>query len=169
VLADNASIPNLYAKLEQWLGADRLIFVDEQPGDSLGHINHFRFIGPDKVLIGKPDVEGTPLFNYLSKIRSLFLQSGYEVIDIPCPERFDLILPGGDYVATVLYTNCLIMNERVIMSVCHQPGMEKYNDKARQAYGKAFPGYEIIPIDASILTNGGGGIYCSTREIPEIS
>jgi hypothetical protein len=51
VLADNASIPNLYAKLEQWLGADRLVFVDEQPGDPLGHINHFRFIAPEKVLV----------------------------------------------------------------------------------------------------------------------
>jgi len=168
-LTDNASIPNLHARLKQWLGAERLIFVDEQPGDPLGHINHFRFIAPGKVLVGRPEVEGTPLFNYLAKVRDLLLGLGCEVIDIPCPEKFDRVLPGGDYAATVLYANCLIVNERVIVSVYDQAGMEAYNDEALQAYGRAFPGYEIIPIDVSILANGGGGIYCSTREIPDIS
>ncbi len=76
---------------------------------------------------------------------------------------------GGRVVSFVLYANCLIVNERVIVSVYDQAGMEAYNDAALQAYGRAFPGYEIIPIAVSILANGGGGIYCSTREIPDIS
>jgi agmatine/peptidylarginine deiminase len=91
------------------------------------------------------------------------------VIDIPCPEGFDRRLPGGDYVAPILYANCQIMNKRVIIPAYDQPGIERYNDKALEAYSKAFPGYKIIPIDVSILTNEGGGIYCSTKEILDIS
>lgn len=168
MLVDNAKIPNLNAKLEHWLGADKMIFVDEQPGDTLGHINHFRFISPGKALCGKPDQEGTPLFNYLSKIRSTIIKSGYEVIDIPCPEGFGRTLPNGDFADPILYANILMMNDRVIVPTYDFSGIEKYNDQAMEGYHKAFPGHKIIPVDVSVLATGGGAIYCSTREIPAV-
>jgi agmatine/peptidylarginine deiminase len=53
ILSDNQDVINLYAKLEAWLGADRLLVVDEEPDDILGHINHFKFISPQKILSRK--------------------------------------------------------------------------------------------------------------------
>ena len=91
------------------------------------------------------------------------------MIDIPYPEGFAERFPGGHVVDPVLYANCLIMNKRVVIPAYDQAGLEKYNDEALEAYSRAFPGYKIIPIDVSILTNEGGGIYCSTKEIPDIS
>ncbi len=91
------------------------------------------------------------------------------MIDIPCPEGFAERFPDGHVVDPVLYANCLIMNKRVVIPAYDQAGLEKYNDEALEAYSKALPGYKIIPIDVSILTNEGGGIYCSAKEIPDIS
>ena len=72
ILNDNQEVTNLYAKLESWLGADRLLVVDEEPDDNLGHINHFKFISPLKIIVGRPDKAGTNVFHYLEKISKLF-------------------------------------------------------------------------------------------------
>lgn len=168
VLWDNVSVPNLHARLESWLGADRLIFIDEQPGDTMGHINHFRFVAPGKVLVGKPDKKGTPLYRYLSKIRDRLAGLGYEVIDLPCPEQYSKTLPAGEIVNPILYANCLMMNDRVLVPIYDQAGIESYNEQSLEAYRKALPDHRIIPLDVSIITNGGGGIYCGSKEIPDI-
>lgn len=169
ILWDNESIPNLYPKLESWLGADRMIFIDEQPEDELGHINHFRFVAPGKVLVGEPDKKGTPIYNYLSKVRDLLNSLKYDVVDIPCPEQFSKTMPGGEFVNPVMYANCLLMNKRVIVPSYDYAGIEKYNEEALEAYRKALPGYQTIPIDVSIMTLVGGGLYCGSKEIPDVS
>jgi len=50
-----------------------------------------------------------------------------------------------------------------------QAGLEKYNEEALTVYQNALPGYEVIPIEATIQTNAGGAINCSSKEIPDIS
>jgi agmatine/peptidylarginine deiminase len=169
ILSDNQGIPNLYAKLEAWLGASRIIVVDEEPDDLLGHINHFKFISPTKIIVGRPDKTGTKLYHYLDNLSKLFQKKGYDVIHIPCPEGFDHRLPGGDYTHTALYANSLMMNQRILVTVFDGEGLEKYNEEALAVYQKALPDYAIIPIEATIQTNAGGAINCSSKEIPDVS
>ena len=130
VLWDNAEIPNLHAKLTGWLGADELIFIDEQPGDILGHINHFRFVAPQKVMLGVSDEKDTPVDRYLSALRAQFDERGYEVIEIPYTERFEVETPFGGTVNPVLYANCVMMNERVIVPIFDMEGAEPYNERS---------------------------------------
>ncbi len=168
VLWDNATIPNLYARLESWLGAERLIIVDEEPGDLLGHINHFKFISPQKMLVGLPEEKNSPLFKYYKNLQRLFTKCGYEVITMPCPTGASYFLPDGGRTAHGLYANSLMMNHRIL--VCqYGRGLEKYDEQAIEIYRKALPDYKIIPIDCSILANGGGGVNCTTHEIPDIT
>jgi len=169
ILSDNLHIKNLYAKLEAWLGASRLIVVDEEPGDILGHINHFKFISPEKILVGRPQKKGTPLYNYLGNLSKMFAQLGYEVIQLPCPEGFDHELPGGDCTHTALYANSLMVNKRILITTFDEAGMEKYNHKAFDVYQQSLPDYKIIPIESTIQTNAGGAINCSSKEIPKIT
>ena len=166
VLSDNAHISNLYARLETWLGADRLIIIDEEPGDALGHINHIKFISPHRVLVGLPDDERSPVYRYHANLHRLFAEYGYEVIPVPCPVGQDRLLPGGWH-SVSLYANSLMLNQRVL--VCQfGPGFERYDKQAVEVYRQALPDYEIIPIDCSLLSNGGGAINCTMHEIPAI-
>ena len=169
ILSDNQNVINLNAKLEAWLGADRLLVVDEEPDDILGHINHFKFISPQKIMVGRPDKVGTKVFHYLEKISKLCEKSGYEVIRVPFSEGFDYRLPGGDKTHTALYANSLMMNKRILVATFDRQGLEKYNEEALAVYQQALPDYEVIPIEATIQTNAGGAINCSSKEIPDIS
>jgi agmatine/peptidylarginine deiminase len=169
VLQDNAAIPNLRTRLAGWFGADELIFIDEQPGDLLGHINHFRFVAPKKVMLGVSEHKGTPVDRYLSALRALFDERGYEVIEIPYTERFEIRTPFGDTVNPALYANCVMMNDRMIVPVFDMEGVEPYNERAVAAYERALPNHQIVPLDVSVLAINGGGIYCGSKEIPDIA
>ncbi|MEE8391213.1 MAG: agmatine deiminase family protein [Anaerolineae bacterium] len=76
------------------------------------------------------------------------------------------LLPTGWH-SVALYANSLLLNQRVLLCQCG-PGFEKYDEQAIEVYRKALPEYEIIPIDCSLLSNGGGGINCAMHEIPDV-
>jgi agmatine/peptidylarginine deiminase len=166
VLRDNAHVPNLYAKLEQWLGAERLIIIGEEPGDRIGHINHLKFIAPYKMLIGIPDQEESPRFRYLRDLHTHFEIRGYDVIGVPFPESVGRTRLGGEQVGPALYANSLLINGRALVATF---GLEEYDSAALEIYENALPDYEVIGIDASILLNDGGAISCSTKEIPDVA
>ena len=166
VLKDNYNMPNLRDKLDAWLNADRIIMVEEEPDDLLGHINHFKFIGQEKMIIGQPD-KPSPVSRYLDRLTRIFKNTGYEVIRVPAPEGFDRVLPGGYKTHIGLYSNSLMMNGKVLLPEYDGEGLERYNEKAVEAYQNALPDYEIIPIEATVVGNSGGGINCCSKEIPD--
>jgi agmatine deiminase len=166
VLRDNAHVPNLYAELEQWLGAERLIIIDEEPGDRIGHINQLKFIAPYKILIGIPDEKDSPRLRYFKNLHTLFEIYGYDVIGLPFPESLGRPHVSGEELGPALYANSLMINGRVLVPTF---GIEEYDHAALEIYRNALPDYEVIAIDASILINDGGAINCSTREIPDVS
>ena len=167
VLWDNAHVPNLYARLEAWLGADRLIIVDEEPGDALGHIGYFKFISPQKMLMGMPDDENSPRYGYYVKLQKLFVDCGYEVVTLPYVIGAYRDLPDGTPSVRGLYANSLMMNGRVL--VCqYGDDLKEYDAQTVEIYRRELPDYDVIPIDCSITANGGGGINCTTHEIPAI-
>lgn len=166
VLEDNSRIRNLKEKIKAWLGADRLVVVDEEPGDVLGHVCNFKFIGPQKAVVGSPDRGDTPLSNYLKRIAKMISELGYEVIEIPCGTEFKHS-PGWefeDYPGA--YANSLMVNKRILVPQYYREDMEGLNIRAIEAYKESLPGYEIVPVDASIIGNGGGAINCSSKEVP---
>jgi len=166
VLTDNAHISNLYAKLEQWLGAERLIIVDEEPDDPLGHINHFKMLGPNKMLIGLPEDTNHPWYKYYANLTRIFEGYGYEIYHVPCPTGLTRWLPDGQHTVHGLYANSLMVNGRILM--CQYGGdLARYDEEAIACYKKALPGIEVVPIDCSIIANGGGAINCSTKELPD--
>ena len=143
--------------------------MDEEPDDILGHINHFKFISPQQIIVGRPDKAGTKTYHYLEKISKLFEKCGYEVIRVPAPEGFDHRLLGGDHTHTALYANSLMMNKRILVATFDQEGLEKYNEEALAVYQQSLPDYEVIPIEATIQTNAGGAINCSSKEITDVT
>ncbi|MBW2056163.1 MAG: agmatine deiminase family protein [Deltaproteobacteria bacterium] len=166
VLKDNSALPNLLAQLEHWLGARRMIVIDEEPGDQIGHINSLKFIGPSTILVGRPDRENSPISKYYAAVAGLLEREGFEIVDIPYPAGLSRPLPDGEKSAHGLYANCLMINRRLLVA---RFGSDDYDARALEVYRKALPDYEIFDIDCSVLANGGGAINCSTKEIPDAS
>jgi agmatine deiminase len=164
-LTDNASVPNLQAELERWLCAERIIWLDEQPGDTLGHINHIKLLGPTLALVGVPDEKGIPLASYLHDARTTLEDNGFEIVEMPVATGLADTMVGGAATAHGLYANSLMVNGRLLAAVF---GADEHDEAALEVYRQALPGYEVIPIDASILANDGGAINCSSKEIPRV-
>ena len=167
VLSDNVEIPNLYAKLEAWFGAERLVIIDEEPGDYLGHINHIKFISPEKVLVGIPEDINSPVYRYMVELRNQLEGLGYQTIRLPCPTEQHRSLPLWGPPAQ-LYANSLIVNDRILITK-YGHELEKQDREALEVYQEALPDHEVIPIDCSVLGNGGGGVYCTTHSVPDVN
>ncbi len=93
---------------------------------------------------------------------------GYEVVTIPCVSDAYRTLPDGTPSTRGLYANSLMMNERVL--VCqYGRDLAKYDELALAIYHRELSDYPVIPIECTLIANGGGGINCTTHEIPAIS
>ena len=169
VIEDNRCVRNLKENIKAWLGAERLIVVDEEPGDLLGHVCNFKFVGPRTLVVGKPDRKSTPLSNYLCEIARMFSKLGYDVVEIPCGADFrhPLGWEYEDYPGA--YANSLMVNKRILVPHYRRDDMSDLNDRALDVYAELLPGWEVLPIDASIIGNGGGAINCSSKEVPDTS
>ena len=168
VLDDNASVDGLEGKIKAWLGADRLVVVDEEPGDMLGHVCNFKIIGPAKAVVGIPDRTNTPLWNYLKGIEKTLSTLGYDVVSIPCGTelRHSAGWEHEDYPGA--YANSLMVNDRILVPQYYWNGFEQLNIRAIDAYKDALPGREIVPVDCMVIGNGGGAVNCSSKELPVV-
>ena len=168
VLDDNVGITDVREKIKAWLGADRLIVVDEEPGDMLGHVCNFKIIGPAKAVVGLPDRIDTPLWRYLKDIEKMLTALGYDVVVIPCGTelRHSAGWEHEDYPGA--YSNSLIVNDRLLVPQYYWKGFENLNIRAVDAYKDALPGHEIVPVDCMIIGNGGGAVNCSSKEFPAV-
>jgi agmatine/peptidylarginine deiminase len=167
VIEDNDRIANVREKIRAWLGADRLVVVDEEPGDMLGHVCNFKFIGRGTAVVGRPDRKNTPLSRYLSEVASELSDLGYDVAELPCGTEFKHC-PGWEYENYPgAYANSLMVNRRILVPQYSREDMSDLNARALETYAELLPGWEIVPIEASIIGNGGGAINCSSKEVPD--
>ncbi len=65
------------------------------------------------------------------------------------------------------YVNGVFVNKNYIMPMQSDPANPIPSDvEALAAFQKAMPGYNILPIDASIMFGTGGALHCITMQIP---
>ncbi len=87
------------------------------------------------------------------------LRRDYTLITLPTPP---LYFNWFGYPIRRSYTNALTVNGRVLVPVY---GIRQ-DDEALRCYEAAMPGFEVVPIDCTIATNGGGAVHCLTKEVP---
>jgi len=120
------------------------------------------------LLVGIPADENLALFKYLASLRERFSDYGYEVVGLPCPVSSYPPLPGGYVSALGLYAISLMVNHRVLVSQ-YGHGLEGYDEQALEVFSSALPDYEVIPINCSVVANGGGAVNCTAIGIPDIT
>lgn len=82
----------------------------------------------------------------------------WQIIEVPAPETLRDDTGWVDY----SYINHLVINDAVIACSFDDPA----DEKARAILADAYPGREIVSVDARAIFARGGGIHCITQQQP---
>ena len=85
----------------------------------------------------------------------------FEIVDLPAPEA----LRDSEGFVDYSYINHLVVNGGVLACAFGDPA----DDRAQGVLREAYPGREIVAIDARPLFARGGGIHCITQQQPSVS
>jgi agmatine/peptidylarginine deiminase len=173
LLAPNRNQPltqsEIEGKLKETLRAERIVWLDYgnlRGDDTDGHIDTIVRTAPDDTLLyigcDNHDDEQYEDFLMLEKqLRGLRTTAGapYTLMRLPMP---DAIYDDG-YRLPATYANFVILNDAVICPTYHQP---KHDEAAIDTIRKAFPGREVIGIDALTVIRQHGSLHCLTMQYP---
>jgi agmatine deiminase len=157
-------------RLALFAGAMRILWLGDGFADKEtdGHIDNIAcFAAPGRIILGVYDDKSHP--NYRPALESVMrLQQArdasggpIEIIEVKQPrqtkERFDGSLLDASYI------NFYLCNGAVIV-----PVFDDENDaEAHKILASAFPGREVVPVNAIDIVEGGGGIHCITQQQPK--
>ncbi|MFI6317082.1 agmatine deiminase family protein [Nonomuraea sp. NPDC050556] len=161
---------DIEAALRETLGATTFIWVKGVKGKDITdyHIDALaRFSEPGVVVIGVPPEDApqdvwTAAYDQARKVLSQAVDARgkrLELVDLPEPE--DIGRRGDGFLAT--YVNYYVVNGGVIVP---RFGDKKADKDAAAIIGDLYPGREIVQVPVDTLGEGGGGIHCSTQQMP---
>lgn len=188
VLIDNrnpcSNKTQIEEELYRTLGVDKIIWLPGRRNLEVtdGHVDGLvRFIAPGKVLLSRPsstsdsgDVwaqvyqEAYDILASTTDARGRRFQitevveADIDELDIDGHTRKDIESGKEDY-PSLTYVNYLVVNDGVIFP---QFGDKKADKAALKVMEDLYPGREVEPVYIYELPFYGGGIHCSTQEIP---
>jgi agmatine/peptidylarginine deiminase len=159
--------------LQEYMGINRYIKMDELPYDGIHHIDmHMKLLDEETLLVGEypvgisdgPQLEANLLY-VLSQFKTAFGHD-FKVVRVPMPPFVGGQYPpfGGVSQYSALYptyTNAVFVNRTVIMPKYNIP----MDAAAQDTFQKYLPGYKIVPVDCNGIINSGGAVHCITKEI----
>lgn len=117
----------------------RVLLHDQRDAD---HPDHAVTATIRKVLSEAVDAQGKPL----------------EIVDLPAPQ----VLRDADGVVDYSYVNHVVLNGAVVACAFDDP----HDADAAAILREAYPGREVVAVDARPLFARGGGIHCITQQQP---
>jgi agmatine deiminase len=178
-------------KLKEILGVKKIIWLPAgvYNDETNGHVDNFCcFSAPGEVLLAWTDDENDP--NYESCQNALRILTNekdakgrsFKIRKLPFPAE-PVILTEKDLEGYVFeegedtrevgerlaasYVNFYISNGAVIYP-CFGDENTESDRRAGNILAEAFPGREVIGVDARVILLGGGNIHCITQQIPKI-
>ncbi|WP_028491613.1 agmatine/peptidylarginine deiminase [Thioalkalivibrio sp. ALE19] len=162
---DDATIE---AALRQHLGARRILWLEHghlEGDDTDGHIDTLaRFCAPDTIAYQHCDDPDDPHYAELAamerQLEVLHQASGepYRLIPLPWPRPLEHA--GRRLPAT--YANFVLLNGAVLVPAHDDPA----DAVARERLAEAFPGRDILLLDARAVLRQGGSLHCLTMHYP---
>jgi len=155
--------------LQEFMGIDRYIKMEELPYDGIHHIDmHMKLLDEETMLVGKyptntsdgPQIEANIQY-VLSGYKTLYGHD-FKLIRVPMPPYNGQYPPiSGNNARYQTYTNAVFVNRTIII-----PSYNTTLDAAaRDTFQKYLPGYTIVPINCNAIINSGGAVHCITKEI----
>jgi agmatine deiminase len=153
-------------ELGRTLGVERVIWIDRgltRDYDEFGTRGHIdivaTFSDPTTVLYHDQRNPEHPDFAVSAEVRrTLGAYPDLTLVPVPAPETLRDDEGWVDY----SYINHLVINDAVILCAFDDPG----DDLAAAMMRAAYPGREIVLVDARPLFARGGGIHCITQQQP---
>ncbi len=157
-------------KLKETLGAERIVWLHHGNligDDTDGHIDTIVRICPNDTLVyvgceDKNDAQYEDFRALEEELKTLRTTDDkpYRLLRLPLPDA----MMYDDERLPATYANFLIINGAVILPIYNQPAKD---EAAIRIVQEAFPGREIIPLDASVIVRQHGSIHCITMQIPK--
>lgn len=174
LLAPNRNQPmdriEIDRRLLKMLCADRVVWIDYgrlEGDDTDGHIDTIVRTAPDDTLlyVGCDDTDDCqyPQFKKMEiQLAGLRTMKGtpYRLLRLPMA---DAIYEDGQRLPAT-YANFLVINGAVIIPTY---GSAKKDDEAKAVVAKAFPGRDVICIDARTVVRQHGSLHCLTMQYPK--
>lgn len=154
------------AEIHEKLGTDKAIWIkrgltrDYDGFGTRGHIDIVACFASENVILYHDQQNPThPDYEVSREVRATLEAAGsFEVIGVPAPT---VLRDEADFV-DYSYINHYIVNGAVILCSFNDP-----NDAVAKAIlEKAYPGREIVLVDATEIFARGGGIHCITQQQP---
>ncbi len=170
--ADRARVD---AEMARTLGATTAIWLPRgltRDYDAFGTNGHVDIVAticaPGRVLLHDQRDASHPDHAVTAEIRSVLADArdaagrAFEIIDLPAPAT----LRDGEGFVDWSYVNHLVVNGGVI--ACGF-GEERADAAARDVLAAAYPGREVVTVDARPIFARGGGIHCITQQQPAVT
>lgn len=169
-------------ELQRTLGISKIIWLPGVKGGDItdGHVDGLvRYIAPGKVVLSKPNVlDGSKYSAVYEKARDILSKATdakgrrFEVTEIVEADlhslgldrdTLDEIENDEDNYPALTYVNWLLVNDGIIFP---QFGDRKADAAALKIIRRLFKDREVATVYLKELPFAGGGIHCSTQEVP---
>jgi agmatine deiminase len=164
---------DIEAELARTIGATTVIWLPRgltRDSDTFGTRGHVDIVAtlssPGRVLLHAQRDPAHPDFAVSAEIRAVLAAAtdargfAFEVTDLPAPQ---VLSDAGGYV-DFSYVNHVLVNGGVIACAFDDPNDADAVAILREAY----PGREVVAVDARPLFERGGGIHCITQQQPAV-
>jgi agmatine deiminase len=159
------------AELLRTVGASHAIWLprgltrDSEQFGTRGHVDIVATIpSPGRLLVHRQDDAAHPDYRVTRELIELLHDTrdatgkAWQITEVPAP----VTVRDGEGWVDYSYINHVVVNGGVIGCAFDDP-----NDAQAQALlADAYPGREIVMIDARVIFGGGGGIHCITQQQP---
>ncbi|MEU8914331.1 agmatine deiminase family protein [Streptomyces nigrescens] len=162
---------DLERALKDLFGATTVIWVKGVKGKDITdyHIDALaRFSAPGVVVLSTPAQHAprndfTGAYEQARKVLERAVDArGKRLEVVELPEPADIGRRGKGFLAC--YVNYYVANGAVIMP---RFGDRKADSKAAAVLREQYPGREVVPLPVDNIGEGGGGIHCSTQQLPK--
>lgn len=161
IISDNEgfSEKGIQDLFNQMLGITKLIFIDEEPGDTTGHVDGLiRFIGENRLVISRYPKNCVEENRFIDGIKNQIhkeLGNSFEIIEIfngLFIDETDEGIPSsfGNHI------NYLHLGSSLLVPIY---GIDS-DQTALSAFNKALSHIKIIPVESSALSHKGGVLNC---------
>ena len=152
-------------ELFRTLGVTKVIWLergltrDYEDFGTRGHVDIVAtFCNEDTILFHDQQNQSHPDYLVSQEVKRTLADSGFKLIGVPAPE----ILQDEEGWVDYSYINHYVCNGAVILCAFNDPA----DERAKEILAAAYPGREIVLVDAREIFARGGGIHCITQQQP---
>lgn len=160
--------------LEAWFGCRRTLYLEPLAGNAIEHVDMFLHVaGPGRLLLAEVSEERDAANHAVLEANARQLSrsrtaegTAWEVHRVPLATADARGALVGETPLIRSHLNLVVFNEVVLVPVYRDSPAT--GAEALRVLGATFPNRRIVPLEASVLGRGKGGLHCVTFTVPRL-